>query len=278
MNTQESRDKGLLIIGKLLRKAEQTTAGEAEALWQKAQELATRHSIDLALARLADERAHQREVVEERSVVIGRKGQHHITLLRHLFVVIAQVNDVTVLVRGADPQVYPIGMPEDLDATQALFTSLAAQMSAAADQWLSSENYAREVARAGRAKPAKTTSRGHFYEGFISRVGARLQAAHDQAVDEALAAAGQPAAADSAAGAPGRGPSTAGGELSSTALALRAKHEAVNDFLAAHHPRLGVRRLTRRSRPTVTAQSSRRRGRQAADRASLSAQRRLGRG
>ena len=87
MNTQESRDKGLLIIGKLLRKAEQTTAGEAEALWQKAQELATRHSIDLALARLADERARQREVVEERSVVIGRKGQHHITLLRHLFVV-----------------------------------------------------------------------------------------------------------------------------------------------------------------------------------------------
>ena len=53
--------KAAAIIGKLLRKAETThSADEADALMAKAQELATRYSIDLAVARHADARAQWR--------------------------------------------------------------------------------------------------------------------------------------------------------------------------------------------------------------------------
>ena len=139
--------KAAAIIGKLLRKAETThSADEADALMAKAQELATRYSIDLAVARHADARAQSRELVEERTMAIGRPRQRHVSALRRLYTVIAQLNDVEVLMRGGEAEVFPIGMPGDLDTVEALYRSLVNQMVASADRWIDSGEH-RELTR-----------------------------------------------------------------------------------------------------------------------------------
>lgn len=266
-------DKATAVIGKLLRKAETTTsAEEADALMAKAQELATRYSIDLARARYADAQAQARELVEERTLVIGRPRQRHVVALRRLYTVIAQVNDVEVLMRGGESEVYPIGMPSDLDTTEALYRSLVVQMTAGADRWLESgahQGLSRPVRRGPwvvEQRPVHpSTARGVFYDGFIERIHGRLVEAQTRAMDEAFAeerAKGTPSA-------PAHGK-----EVSSTALALRAKAEEVGDFIAAKYPRVGIRR----SRGYDAGQHTERirsAGRAAADRASLKGQQAL---
>ncbi|MGA4670530.1 DUF2786 domain-containing protein [Propionibacteriaceae bacterium Y1923] len=240
--------KAAAVIGKLLRKAETThSREEADALVTKAQELATRYSIDLALARRADELSQSREVVEERTVVIGRPRQRHVTALRRLFTVIAQVNDVEVLMRGGESEVYPIGMPSDLNTVEALYRSLVVQLVAAADRWLASGAH-RELSGSVHT----STARGVFYDGFIQRIASRLSAAQARAVEEAVA----------------RERPATGKELSSVALAMRAKSAEVGEFISAKYPRVGVRR-TRVSHAGQQTESIRAAGRRAADQASL---------
>lgn len=267
-------EKGLLVIGKLLRKAETTDSREeADALMAKAQELATRYSIDLAVARHAGAQDAQRELVEEREVVLGRPGQKHLKVLSSLFVQLAHLNDCSVLHRGGDASVYPVGFGSDLDTVEALYRSLAAQMAAAADDWLATgEHRQTEVlVRSGSrvvARPThSTTARGMFYAAYIERVVARLTTAHDQAMDEALREAGSSSSGRDAA---------SGAELSSTALALRAKEREVDDFLATAYPRLGRRTVRPTRRGGQGARVASAAGRAAADRAQLRGQRSVG--
>lgn len=275
-------EKAAAIIGKLLRKAETTSsAEEADALVAKAQEWATRYSIDLALARQADARTQQREVVEERTMVIGRPRQRHVVALRRLYTVIAQVNDVEVLMRGGESEVFPIGMPSDLDTVEALYRSLVVQMVAAADRWLEQGEHrelTRLVRRGGTVVAGSvhtSTARGVFYDGYIQRIGSRLAEAQARAVEEAIARDRGPVVG---AGRTGRGSgglgSGTGQELSSVALALRAKSEEVGEFISAKYPRLGVRR-PRASHAGHHTETIRNAGRRAADHARLSGQQAL---
>ena len=273
--------KAEAVIGKLLRKAETTaSSAEADALMAKAQELATRYSIDLARARYADTKAQERELVEERSMGIGRPRQRHVAALRRLYTVIAQLNDVEVLMRGGEAEVYPIGMPSDLDATEVLYRSLVAQMVAAADRWLASgehrdlERHVRRGHRVVREPVHTSTARGVFYDGYIHRIHLRLTVARDTALDQAITdelatRAGPPAPGKDGSGLlPGR-------ELSSTALALRAKSEEVGDFIAAKYPKVGIKR----SRASTAGQHTERiraAGRAAADGARMSGQKAVG--
>ena len=260
--------KAAAVIGKLLRKAETThSPDEADALMAKAQELATRYSIDLALARHADAQTQQREIVEERSLTIGRPRQRHVSALRRLYTSIAQLNDVEVLMRGGEAQVFPIGMPSDLDTVEALYRSLVAQMISSADRWIESGQH-RELTRLVRRGTTmvpgsvhSSTARGVFYDGFIQRIQLRLTEAKDRAVGRAFE--------QERADAP-----PVGRELSSLALALRAKSEEVSDFISTKYPKVGVHRprLNHAGHHTETIRAA---GRQAADRARLSGQRAL---
>ncbi|MGD7732577.1 DUF2786 domain-containing protein [Propionibacteriaceae bacterium G57] len=264
-------DKAMAVIGKLLRKAEQTSSSdEADALMAKAQEWATKYSIDLARARYADSQSQARELVEERTFTIGRPRQRHVVALRKLYTVVAQVNDIEVLMRGGESEVYPIGMPSDLEATEALYRSLVVQMVAAADRWVESGEHRsmERIVRRGRAVVREplhsSTARGVFYDGYIHRIQVRLQQARDEVFARELA--------EESVG--GWEHAAAGRELSSTALALRAKSEEVSDFIAQKYPRVGVRRQQAKHAGQFTEQI-RAAGRAAADRASLGGQQAL---
>lgn len=256
--------KATLVIGKLLRKAETTdSAAEAEALLAKAQSLATRHAIDLAVARMAHADREEREGVEERTVVIGRPRQPHLVPRRRLFSVIADVNDVMVLVRGTDATLYPIGFPSDLDVVEAMHRSLDRQMAKEAEQWL----------RTSGTTLHTTQARTLFYEGFVTRIHTRLRAAREA---ELWAADGSEAPEIRGhAGRGGRGGRSQ--ELTSTALALRAKKSEVDEFVRTNYPRLGSKSNRRRTvdQAGLRAHAA---GRSAADRARLSGQQGLARG
>ncbi|WP_203568466.1 DUF2786 domain-containing protein [Aestuariimicrobium ganziense] len=251
-------DKIVATIGKLLRKAETTdSVDEAEALMAKAQALATRHAIDLAVARFEHSERERREGVEERVVTIGRPRQPHLVLRRRLFGAVAEVNDVTVLLRGTEATLYPIGFPSDLDVVEAIYRSLEAQMTRAADEW---------IRRSGT--PLHTTqARTMFYEGFVARIHARLVKARDEALWQA-----DPGPAKSLRE---RVLRPRGDELSSTALALRAKRQEVDDFIRTSYPRLATRTTRARVAGGHAGRRAHEAGRTAADRARISGQRAL---
>lgn len=275
--------KATAVIGKLLRKAEAThSSEEADALMAKAQQLATRYSIDLARARHADAQAQLRELVEERTMVIGRPRQRHVVALRRLYTVIAQLNDVEVLMRGGESEVFPIGIPSDLDTVEVLYRSLVAQMVSSADRWIESGEHrelTRLVRRGATVVPGSvhtSTARGVFYDGFVQRVQVRLSQAKDQALEDAF----DQERADAEVGRPETERHGAGGvepgnrELSSLAVALRAKSEEVRDFITTKYPKVGVHRprVNNAGHHTETIRAA---GRRAADRARLSGQQAL---
>lgn len=266
--------KATAVIGKLLRKAETThSSEEADALMAKAQELATRYSIDLARARHHDTQTQLREMVEERTMAIGRPRQRHVVALRRLYTAIAQLNDVEVLMRGGEAEVFPIGMPSDLDTVETMYRSLVVQMVAAADRWLDSGEHREltRLVRRGRTMVAgsvhTSTARGVFYDGFIQRVQVRLTDAKERALAEALDEEREQSN-DTLRRTPKR---STGAELSSVAVALRAKSDEVSDFITTKYPRVGVRRprMNNAGHHTETIRAA---GRRAADRARLSGQ------
>lgn len=177
-------------IGKLLAKAESTAnTAEAETFAAAAQELATRHAIDLALARDAVRADHTPELPEEQTYPLGKPGQRWLRIAVVLYTGIARVNEVSCFIASNSTAVYPTGFPSDIAMTNALFESLRAQMVRAANAWIATGEYKDEVVvqydRWGRDhwKPMHaSTARKSFYEAFVHRVLERLREGHEQAV------------------------------------------------------------------------------------------------
>jgi hypothetical protein len=207
-------------VGKLLAQAEGTdNEHEAAAFVERAQALATAHAVDLELAR-ARQRDRRRRgadepLVQERLEVgsRGRRGNRHRVLL---YAVVARVNDVMVNVAHDSTYVLGFGHRTDLDVVERLWTSLAVQMTAAAQRRLDAGDHR-------RAGVAAQTWRLSFYDGWVDEVGRRLEAARDRAVAQAVTQAPQ-----------------TGGSGPSTALVLRAKEERVRDFYAQHSEARGA--------------------------------------
>jgi hypothetical protein len=189
-------------IAALLAKAERTdNPHEAEAYLAKAQHLATLRSVDLAMVRARAAREERRVSPLQRTVQVGDAGKRANTHLVSLFVAVSRANDVVVDVARNSTYVIAYGMPTDLDLVEQLWGSLAHQMVDTAGRYLDTgqwrgETYRRVVReRVGRwsvprvqERPhTKQTARAAFYRGFIERIGARLQQAHDDAVAEATA-------------------------------------------------------------------------------------------
>ncbi|WP_216896832.1 DUF2786 domain-containing protein [Nocardia alni] len=189
MSTQQTQDKLLTRIGGLLRQAESTdNEHEAEAFLAAAQRLATRSSIDLAVARAHITGRERRAVPVQRIIAIGEPGKRGLRTYVQLFVAIAAANDVRCDVARTSTQVYAYGFDTDIDTCEALYTSLLVQMVRAADLYIKSGGYrsatvekvvverrlGRSVRRRVQAPVAAVTARLNFQMAFAARVGRRL--------------------------------------------------------------------------------------------------------
>ncbi|WP_246002898.1 DUF2786 domain-containing protein [Nocardia tenerifensis] len=216
-------ERMLTRIGGLLRQAESTdNEHEAEAFLAAAQRLATRSSIDLAVARAHIAGRERRPTPIQRIIPIGEPGKRGLRTYVQLFVAIAHANDVRCDVARTSTQVYAYGFDSDIDTCEALYASLLVQMVRASDQYIKSGQYrtatvekvvtekrwGRQVQRRVQAPVAGVTARLNFQMAFAARIGRRLAAVKAEVEAEVVPA-------DSAAG---------------TALALRDKEIELADF------------------------------------------------
>ncbi|WP_227985049.1 DUF2786 domain-containing protein [Nocardia spumae] len=225
------QDKLLTRIGGLLRQAESTdNEHEAEAFLAAAQRLATRSSIDLAVARAHIAGRERRPTPMQKVVPIGAAGKKGLRTYVQLFVAIAAANDVRCDVTRTSTQVYAYGFDTDIATCEALYTSLLVQMVRASDHYIKSGAYktatvdkivietrwGRKVQRRIQAPVAAVTARLNFQMAFAERVGRRLAEVKSEVESEAVRDD------EAAAGAPSAG----------TAVALRNKDLELTDFYA----------------------------------------------
>ncbi len=201
-------DKNLTRIAALLRKAEGTdNEHEADAYLQAAQRLATLAAVDLAVARSHAETRERRVAPTQRSIDIGEAGKRGLRTYVHLFLVIGRANDLLCDVARNSTRVFAYGFAADIDAAEALYSSLVVQMVRASDSFVKSGAHAEElitrrvkveVPVAGRRSPVTryvheskpvhaTTARINFQQAFAARIGLRLQEARNAARAEAVA-------------------------------------------------------------------------------------------
>lgn len=243
LDRRRGADDGMLEkVGKLLRHAEgASTEAEREAFFSKAQELASMHSIELAVARAAHEQGEAAHAPTFESVRLGHRGQPSNVRLIQLMLAVARANDLRCSIRADNTGVTLYGFAGDIEVTQMLYVTLAVQMVADADAYI----------RSGAHRPVHgRTARAAFYEGWTTRIGHRLHEARqaarvDSEVDSELA--------------------TSSG---STALALAAKDLEVDDYYATMKRQHGVAGTWKGSSSVDDARSASR-GRAAADRARL---------
>jgi hypothetical protein len=181
-------------VGKLLAQAEGTdNEHEAAAFVERAQQLATEHAVDLELARARQRDRRTRgggePLVQERLDIgqRGRRGNRHRVLL---YAVVAAANDVLVNVAHDSSYVLGFGHRSDLDVVERLWSSLAVQMTAAAQRRM-------DCGEHRAAGVAGLSWRLSFYDGFTEAVGQRLQQARERAIEQVrpAATAGEPSAA-----------------------------------------------------------------------------------
>lgn len=189
-------------IAALLALAERTdNEHEAELAMQQAQRLATLNAVDLAVARQHTAKKEKREEIESRPFRIGAKGAKGNKQLIELYLAIADENNVQYLIAHNNTYVYPMGFPSDLDVVEAMYTSLAVQMTVAANAYLKKGDYKKEtVTREVRTynrywsmweyeqveKPLDgRQARAEFNRGFTRKIGQRLADARIAAEKEA---------------------------------------------------------------------------------------------
>lgn len=255
-------------IASLLAKAERTdNEHEASAYLAKAQHLATMAAIDLEVARSHVSSSAAREVPVARTVTIGERGKRANKHLVSLFITVASANDVKIDVSHYSTYVIGYGMPSDLDVVQAIWASVAQQMVAAAGAYLKVGSWRDEKYYSMRSYEYKPhtaqTARAAFYQGYISRIGARLRAARAEAVDHADKAGGDD-----------RDSASLNGD-GSAALVLKRK----SDEVAAFHQATSKARGSwsgYRGGGAYDGGAANRAGREAGDRARLGAPKKLG--
>lgn len=210
----------LALIADLLARAEGSDSpSERELALARAQKEAARHGIDLAEAAYANLAAGRAPEPEERTVTLGTPRTPGLRTFAALYLTVAEVNGIKCLISRDSSRIFAHGMPTDLDMAETLYASLLVQMDTGAEEWLATGTYLRERTRTGAA-PNKGVARRSFRKGFTARTAALLITAAHEAKEEALAEA---ALTQRAHGHPGTA-------MTSTALALRAKEKAVEDY------------------------------------------------
>ncbi|TIC87471.1 TIGR04338 family metallohydrolase [Nocardioides sp. GY 10113] len=230
--THSVDDGTLARIAKLLRQAEGThNEHEREAFLAKAQGMATKASIALALARAHTARQERRDQPVAESYRIGEPGKRGLARYVRLLLNVAHTNDLRCTISHDSTAVTLYGFAADIEVTKALYESLLVQMVTDCERFLASGK--REVVRSWNArrrrwetKPVATiTARLAFYEAYAMRIHQRLDAARKAEI--AAASAQERASTASDATSPASAPTS-----SETALALREKELAVHDYFA----------------------------------------------
>jgi hypothetical protein len=161
----------------LLAKAESSEfPDEAEALTAKAQELMSRHAVDIALLDAG--------TGTPAGAGVGTRRVHvedpYVSAKTQLLGAVADANGVRLVWYQSLGIANLVGSPSDLDAVELLFTSLLLQVSQA---------LAAAERQAGRRSASRSFRRA-FLLGYAHRVGERLLAARQRATAEAAAERG----------------------------------------------------------------------------------------
>lgn len=178
-------------IAKLLNKAENAgTPQEAHIYFEKAQSLATAHSISLAKARLIPTIGAPASPVN-RTIRIGEPRRHANRHLVRLFAVIGAVNGLQVDVARNSTYVIAYGFEDDIDTAEVLWGRIATHMIRFGEQFLQTDGWRddqRIVRRRGRhiaAPMTRQTARSSYYYSFVDTIHDRLVEARDRAVRDA---------------------------------------------------------------------------------------------
>lgn len=151
----------------LLAQAESTSfEAEAEVFTAKAQELMTRHAIDLAMVAEADQGAVGGCNTERPETIRVPIDDPYVDMKSLMLQVVAEVSRCRAIFHPRYAFTTVVGFAHDLSATEMLFTSLLVQAQSS-------------LAEAGRNAPAgaRTRSRSFkssFLMGYANRVGERL--------------------------------------------------------------------------------------------------------
>ncbi len=178
-------------IAKLLNKAENAgTPQEAHVYFEKAQALATTHSISLARARLTTSTTTRPATPINRTITIGAPRRHANRHLVRLFATVGAVNGLTVDVAHNSTYVIAYGFPDDIDSAELIWGRIATQMVRFGEEFLATDAWrgdTRIVLRRRRyvaAEMTRQTARSSYYGAFIDTIHLRLVAAHERAVAE----------------------------------------------------------------------------------------------
>jgi Protein of unknown function (DUF2786) len=172
------------VIRGLLAKAEATTfAAEAESFAEKAQELMTKYSIDIAML---DDR-HGEDLAA--GVVVRRfqLDQPYAKEKYVLLVSVGSVNQVRVVFDSNYGLADAFGFADDLDMTDLLFTSLLVQASHALNETVAKGKLERSAYAQHQSSPA---FRRAFWLSYAARIVERLSDAQKRATAESAASYG----------------------------------------------------------------------------------------
>lgn len=241
-------DGGMLAkIGKLMRHAEgASTEAERDAFVAKAQELATAHSIELAVARASLTSGESVPEPTFETVQLAHRGQQSAVRYVALMIAVTRTNDLRCSIRSDNTSVTLYGFATDIEVAKSLYASLVIQMVSDGDAYL----------RSGAHRPVHgRTARASFYAGWTDRIGERLAEARS--------------ATRLRLGAVTRTVDETTGEVSEAKVpALVAKDVEVDDYAGYMMRQHGVRGSWRGGAPVGDVRSVLRGGR-AADRARL---------
>lgn len=263
-------DKMLDKVAALLRQAEGTdNEAEAAAFVERAQQLASVHSIDLALARQHQAKKEQREQPITKRLTIGDPGKKGLKYFVHLFGQVARNNDVKYDVAHNSTYVIAYGFPSDIEVVETLYASLSVQMVLAANTYLASGEYKKETRNVydrwgffvGTKPVDGRIARGSFYDGFWARIGQRLREARKQAQEQTYTAVDVET---------GEAVQTTG------ALVLKGKEVEVQDFYQAKSTARGSWQGGRRSATSGSSSAGYRAGSKAGQNARLGGQGAIG--
>jgi Protein of unknown function (DUF2786) len=164
-------------IRALLTKAERTDfPDEAEALTAKAQELMTRHAIDVAALDAEHGIGPASQVAARRVYIDNPYPEAKVRLVD----AIATANSARAVWLERLGMVTLVGLPIDLDAIELLFTSLLLQATRAMTA----------AGRAGSGRARSVSFRRAFLVSYAVRIGERLERAREQTANDLSAARG----------------------------------------------------------------------------------------
>lgn len=198
-------------IAKLLQKAETTTPEEAEALTQKAVELMQKYGITQAM--LNARRTGDQERIE--MVQIPLKGIYAMAYMSMMDAIANAYSDVKTYYtqwKQSDVVLTITGFESDVAQLKILLASLQLQVVVALDAWWKSD----ERVRASATAMDKFKARRTFIKAFGNGAAERIRRARRSVVREAEK------------------------ETPGTEIVLRSRAQAVEEFLAAHGPKLKI--------------------------------------